>query len=399
MIPEALPHSAISPSGLPQVIRCTKSLPRDSLALEDTSEQAEHGTIQHALLSYKLATYFKKSADEVDYRDLSNDEVDEVDRACQEIINEYLYLKKRYARVDVLLEEQIDLNAFLPNPAWGYVDVAFVAHRAKPNKDGIYDKSKIYVLDAKFGRVPVEVIDTEHVDSNGFGINQQLCAYWAGLYEMFKTRYEITRGLFAIIQPKLNSYPKLSAPTDAIMHYMYEVIVPKAYEAYEDKGSYNPSPKNCLHCKNRNHCKYNLAQLIAFNQLIDTPDMLDDATIEDLILPFASDLKKLCDGVLNYCLKRAEEGKKWKGFALSTGRPTRVYTDESEVKRIALDNGYKDYVVESILSPAQGEKLMGKATFKALLGNLVTYKQGKNVLVPEAEAKGTSKDFIKQENK
>ena len=286
----------------------------------------------------------------------------------------------------------MELNDYLPNPAWGYADIVLVAHRKKPNKDGIYNDSTIVVLDEKYGRVEVPVYTKD-------GPNPQLSAYWAGLYERFKDKYEITRGVIGIIQPVIKNYPTFQFRTKFMTDFVRNVISPIAYEAYEDRGSYNPSPSNCLYCKNKIHCKHNIAQLIAFNQLADKPDMLDDSVIEDLILPFANSLKKQCDAILNYCLKRAEEGKTWKGFALSTGRPTRVYTDESEAKRIALDNGYKDFVVESILSPAQAEKLLGKTAFKELLGNLVTYKPGKNTLVPEADAKGTSKNFINQENK
>jgi len=169
---------------------------------------------------------------------------------------------------------------------------------------------------------------------------------------------------------------------------MKEVIYPKVQLAVDGKGSYNPSVKNCQHCRNKVHCKYNIAQILVLKELMDKPDMVDDATIEDLILPFVIDLKKLCDATFNYCLTRAKEGKKWKGFALSTTRPTRVYSDEEKAKEIALKHGYKGFVVEEILSPAQAEKLMGKNTFKQILGSLITYKQGKTTLVPEDEVKG-----------
>jgi hypothetical protein len=385
-------HCLTPPSYLGQLMKCSKSLNRDPLAIDDDDEASANGTFKHALARAIIAQEHGLPFDNDDFSSATSEDEEQV-RVVQDFVNFYIArLRKRYAVVEIFLEERVELNDYLPNPAWGFADIVLIAHRKKPNKDGIYNDSTIVVLDEKYGRVEVPVYTKD-------GPNPQLSAYWAGLYERFKDKYEITRGVIGIIQPVIKNYPTFQFRTQFMTDYVKNVISPIAYEAYEDRGSYKPSPSNCLYCKNKIHCKHNIAQLIAFNQLVDKPDMLDDSVIEDLILPFANSLKKQCDAILNYCLKRAEEGKTWRGFALSTGRPTRVYTDESEAKRIALDNGYKDFVVESILSPAQAEKLLGKTAFKELLGSLVTYKPGKNTLVPEADAKGTSKNFINQENK
>ena len=386
---ELLQHCPWSPSYLKQILDCTMSLPKDGLAVDDSGEAAERGTLQHTyLIKDRLAKYFHKESVDMDTSVFTDDELDEVERAYQEVIGEYLYMRRKYARVEVILEERIELNNHLPSPCWGYVDIAFIGHRAKPNKEGVYDKSMIYVLDAKFGRVEVSVICPEHKTKKGLSINPQICAYWCGIYDIYSEKYEITRGAAGIIQPKLNRYPVGLFKADDFLTYMKEVIYPKVQLAVDGKGSYNPSVKNCQHCRNKIHCKHNIAQILVLKELMDKPDMVDDATIEDLILPFVIDLKKLCDATFNYCLTRAKEGKKWKGFALSTTRPTRVYSDEDKAKEIALKHGYKGFVVEEILSPAQAEKLMGKNTFKQILGSLITYKQGKTTLVPEDEVKG-----------
>ena len=388
-VTELLQHCPWSPSYLKQILDCTMSLPKDGLAVDDSGEAAERGTLQHTyLIKDRLAKYFHKESVDMDTSVFTDDELDEVERAYQEVIGEYLYMRRKYARVEVILEERVELNNHLPSPCWGYVDIAFIGHRAKPNKDGVYDKSMIYVLDAKFGRVEVSVICPEHKTKKGLSINPQICAYWWGIYDIYSEKYEITRGAAGIIQPKLNRYPVGLFKADDFLTYMKEVIYPKVQLAVDGKGSYNPSVKNCQHCRNKIHCKHNIAQILVLKELMDKPDMVDDATIEDLILPFVIDLKKLCDATFNYCLTRAKEGKKWKGFALSTTRPTRVYSDEDKAKEIALKHGYKGFVVEEILSPAQAEKLMGKNTFKQILGSLITYKQGKTTLVPEDEVKG-----------
>ena len=193
-------HCLTSPSYIKQILLCSKSLPRDPLELEDTNPQALAGTIQHAYLCKQLSDYFGFESEEVDISSLTSDEIEEVNEVFNKVIEAYKKLKKRYTRVEVKLESKIDLNAYLPNPAWGYVDIAFIGHRASPNKDGIYDKSTIHVLDAKFGRLPVEVVE----DGNP---NPQLTSYWCGIYELYKDTYQITRGQLTILQPKLHSYP------------------------------------------------------------------------------------------------------------------------------------------------------------------------------------------------
>ena len=393
---EEVLHCLASPSYLKQVLLCKKSLPKDPLALEDDNEQAVAGTIQHALLNYKLSKHFGLKTEEVDTSSLTNEELDEVEEVYQKALGEYQYLKRKYARVEVLLEEKVSLDNYLPNPSWGYVDIAYVGHRAKPNKDGIYNNSTIYVLDAKFGRIKVDVIDET---DKYFNLNPQLCSYWCGVYDLFKDKYEITRGIFAILQPKIHNYPTFITSKESILDYMNRVISPAVYEAVNDEGSYNPRLENCKYCKNKIHCKYNNAQSIALMQLVDEPDMLDDSVIEDLILPHINGLKKYCDSILSYCIKRAEEGKKWKGFTLSTGRPTRVYTDEDEVKRYVETNHIDGVLVETLLTPAQAEKALGKEAFASLLGDLVTYKPGKNTLVADAPVKKASKKELKNEFK
>ena len=387
-------HCLASPSYLHQVLLCRKSLPKDPLALEDDNEQAIAGTIQHALLNYKLSVHFGLESEKPDISTLTNEELEEVDEVYNKALVEYQYLKKKYARVEVLLEEKVILDNYLPNPSWGYVDIAFIGHRAKPNKDGIYDKSTIYVLDAKFGRIKVDVVDTTKNS-----INPQLCSYWCGVYDLFKDKYEITKGIFMILQPKIHNYPSLILKSNLILDYMKNVISKAVFEAVNDEGSYNPSLDNCKYCKNKIHCKYNNAQSIALMQLVDEPDMLDDSVIEDLILPHINGLKKYCDSILSYCIKRAEEGKKWKGFTLSTGRPTRVYTDENEVKKYIKDNHIEGVLVETLLTPAQAEKALGKEVFSSTLGELVTYKPGKNTLVSDAPKTQASKKELKNEFK
>lgn len=94
---EEVIHCLASPSYLHQVLLCRKSLPKDPLALEDDNEQAIAGTIQHALLNYKLSVHFGLVSEKPDISTLTNEELEEVDEVYNKALGEYQYLKKKYA--------------------------------------------------------------------------------------------------------------------------------------------------------------------------------------------------------------------------------------------------------------------------------------------------------------
>lgn len=382
-------HSLISPSYLKQILCCSKSLPRDAEAVDDTNSAALAGTAQHAYLNYLLANHFGLPTDDIEVSDLTGDELEEVNEVFLKALGKYAFLKKRYAQVDVILEEKILLDSFISN-SWGYVDICYIGHKKKRGTDGKYSNSTIYVLDAKFGRVEVNVADSAN------HLNPQLTAYWSGIYEKVKNDHNVSRGYLMILQPKLNNYPSITAKAEAFLNYMKDVIVPAATEALNDTGTYNPSLDNCKYCKNSKHCKFHNIITMAKLQMLENPEMLSDEYIEENVLPNITNLKKYCDNVFDYAIKKAETGKKWKGFTLGTARPSRIFTDEEQVKSVAKVNGIDGLITESVLSPAQAEKLLGKDKFSSLLGELVTFKPGKVTLVADAPLKKVSKkDLIK----
>ena len=388
-------HSLVSPSYLKQLLQCSKSLPRDSEAVEDTNPAAEKGTLQHAYLNYLLSVHFNKPITEnVDITTLNSEEIEEVNEVFNKAVEEYLFLKKKYACVDVLLEEKISLDNYLPEPSWGYVDICYIGHKKKLGADGKYKDSTIYVLDAKYGRVEVNVVD-EHNNPNA-----QLTGYFSGIYDLVSPTHNVTRAYLMILQPKLNNYSKLSCKASKIINYMVDVIKPAATEAVNDTGTYNPSLENCKYCKNSKHCKFHNIIAIAQLQMLENPEMLSDEYIEEYVLPNITNLKKYCDNVWDYAVKKSEStNKKWKGFTLGTSRPSRVYIDEGVVKEIAHKDNIEGLITESVLSPAQAEKLLGKERFAELLADQVTYKLGKTTLVPDAPVKKTSKKTIKNDFK
>ena len=132
--------------------------------------------------------------------------------------------------------------------------------------------------------------------------------------------------------------------------------------------------------------------------MLDNPDMLSDDFIEAL-LPQVNTLKKYCDNLWDYAIKKSQEGKKWSNYHLGTSRPSRVYEDEQTVKDFIKVNNIDALLVETLLSPAQAEKVLGKEQFAKMLADFVTLKPGKVILVedkPQSKKINAKNEFTKE---
>ena len=78
-------------------------------------------------------------------------------------------------------------------------------------------------------------------------------------------------------------------------------------------------------------------------------------------------------------------GKQWNGFKVVEGRSVRKYKDVSAVAEAAKEAGYKDIYRQSLITLTEMQKLMGKATFEKVLGDLIIKPPGKPTLVPDSD--------------
>nr|DAT80681.1 MAG TPA: Protein of unknown function (DUF2800) [Caudoviricetes sp.] len=100
----------------------------------------------------------------------------------------------------------------------------------------------------------------------------------------------------------------------------------------------------------------------------------------------ADELSKWASDVMAYAQAEAiENGKHWNGYKLVEGRSTRRFIDEKKVEEAAKGAGYTDIYNKSLITLTAFEKLMGKDTFKEVLGSFVTKPAGKLTLVPVSD--------------
>ena len=115
------------------------------------------------------------------------------------------------------------------------------------------------------------------------------------------------------------------------------------------------------------------------------PALLSDEEVAE-VLEKADELSKWASDVMAYAqAEDIENGKHWNGYKLVEGRSTRRFIDEKKVEEAAKGAGYTDIYNKSLITLTAFEKLMGKDTFKEVLGSYVTKPAGKLTLVPVSD--------------
>ena len=169
------------------------------------------------------------------------------------------------------------------------------------------------------------------------------------------------------------------------MDWAENTLRPKADLAYKGEGEYSPGSwcqfcKAAVKCRARAEAKLDLARF-EFAQ----PPLLSDAEIEE-ILGKLDDLTKWANEIMAYAQDAAiNHGKEWAGYKLVESRTNRKYTDEDAVARAAASAGYRNIYKKTLISITEMEKLMGKQTFKEILGGLIAKPIGKPTLVPASD--------------
>lgn len=371
-------HSRISGSYVDIARRCPHTIPKDYVSNQEETEQIKIGNELHAIVASDLLKNLGKQCEEPVITILDDELIEVAHNTASIVWNEYKKVKKNDKDAILVVEERLDLTGLLSvdEPSWSYCDSAIIS------------KGAIKVFDYKAGRILISAKDELITDRN-YGNPQESCYAWS-LWNKYKDdgKHNFKKIELSILQLRFNHISNHKMTVKQLLDWA-DYIRPLSIAALKGEGAYNPNPL-CKWCRNSAKCRaYSVTQLSEI-ELMKNPEDLTDEDINYLI-PKVKDFKTWCDAVMNYAIARSvNDGKKWDGYTLSNGRPTRVYSDESKVKEVAISSGNKDIIVETILTPAQAEKVVGKVKFKEVFGSLVTYKEGKPTLVPDGTIKEKS---------
>lgn len=235
----------------------------------------------------------------------------------------------------------------------------------------IQSPKRIIVMDLKFGvHNEVEAAD-----------NMQLGIYMLAAAERAENKDSLEELIGVIVQPRLFSKKAKAIKT-------WEVDKPKKWlKGIEDtlnkavtrvlsQGDtleYCPSAGTCKWCKGMPFCKALEGQVsIAMQNVHKKAPELPDTFITSLICNLGP-IKKFIEEVSKHALKQARGGKAYEGLKLVEGgrAPARTWANETEITEV-LDEQILEgkidaddmYVPYKLKSPAQVEKVLGKAFVK-----------------------------------
>ncbi len=355
-------HAILSASSSHRWLNCNPSARLEQEFEDQETEAAAEGTAAHALCEHKLRKALKlRSKKPVSQYDC--DEMDDyTDGYVQFVMEQLAQAKLTCPDPQVLIEQRLDFSCYVPD-GFGTGDCLIIA------------SPRLHVIDFKYGLgVLVDAFQ-----------NPQMMLYALGALRIFDCLYDITEVSMSIYQPRRENVSTWTISVDELMDWAENTLRPKADLAYKGEGEYSPGSwcqfcKAAVKCRARAEAKLDLARF-EFAQ----PPLLSDAEIEE-ILGKLDDLTKWANEIMAYAQDAAiNHGKEWAGYKLVESRTNRKYTDEDAVIRAAASAGYRDIYKKTLISITEMEKLMGKQTFKEILGGLVAKPIGKPTLVPASD--------------
>ena len=355
-------HAILSASSSHRWLNCNPSARLEQEFEDQETEAASEGTAAHALCEHKLRKALKlRSKKPVSQYDC--DEMDDyTDGYVQFVLEQLAQAKLTCPDPQVLIEQRLDFSCYVPD-GFGTGDCLIIA------------SPRLHVIDFKYGLgVLVDAYQ-----------NPQMMLYALGALRIFDCLYNITEVSMSIYQPRRENVSTWTISVDELMDWAENTLRPKADLAYKGEGEYSPGSwcqfcKAAVKCRARAEAKLDLARF-EFAQ----PPLLSDAEIEE-ILGKLDDLTKWANEIMAYAQDAAiNHGKEWAGYKLVESRTNRKYTDEDAVARAAASAGYRDIYKKMLISITEMEKLMGKQTFKEILGGLIVKPIGKPTLVPASD--------------
>lgn len=352
-------HAVLSASGAHRWLNCLPSARLELEFVNNESSAAAEGTAAHALCEHKL----KKALHMRSKRPVSvynSDEMEEHSDAYVEFVMEQLELAKQSCTDPlILIEQRLDFSCYVPQ-GFGTGDCIIIADK------------KLHIIDFKYGMgVLVDAVD-----------NPQMKLYALGALEIYDSLYDIEEVSITIFQPRRENVSTWTIRVEALKDWAEKELKPKAKKAYDGEGEYLPG-EWCTFCRAAVKCRARAEEKLKLAQSeFKLPPLLTDSEIEE-VLSKLSDLTKWANEIIAYATDAAvNHGKEWHGFKVVEGRSVRKYKDEDAVAEVAKANGYKDIFRQSLITLTEMERLMGKAKFEKILGDLIYKPPGKPTLVP-----------------
>ena len=354
-------HAFLSPSSSERWFHCPPSAWLCEQFPDQGSVFAQEGTEAHSLCEYLVASWLGHEG-LTDPRPELQYYTPEMEECCQEYLQ---YIRERVDSFrlrgdtpEVYVEQRVDLRRFIPE-SMGTSDCVIVSG------------DEIVIVDFKYGmcRVPASSL--------------QLRIYALGACEMFSALYDFSFVHMVVFQPRISHVEECGMPVNELYAWAGGELKPRAESAFSGQGEFSVG-EWCRNCRARRQCRVlSEKQLEIARFEFRDPPLLSDGEIEE-ILGRVDDLVAWANGVREYALKAALDGRKFAGWKLVEGKTFRKFTDDQEACARAVSHGF-DPFEQRMVGLTALEKRMGRKEFRALLSDLVVRAPGKPVLVPVSD--------------
>ncbi|MGI6710952.1 MAG: DUF2800 domain-containing protein [Bacilli bacterium] len=370
-------HSILAPSSK-EWFYCGHAAKFLANKVEETSDASEFGSECHLLAEH----YIRQSLKLEDYESevkLTTEELkagfkhysEEMERLATGYANYVIstvdYEAKRTGEQPVILIEQLLEMDYAPD-THGTLDCGIIAG------------DTLTIIDNKTGFIKVTPFD-ETLNE----LNSQLGIYGLYAYKCYKDFYPIKNIRLVIYQERINNISEYSITSEDLEKWEQKRLIPAAKEALSEDAKAN-SGVWCKYCPGRNICRQRAEDTLQAIKEVNKPEFMTDEEIEAL-LPKLDGIITYVDDIKEYCLKKAIEGKKWKGYKVVESVTKRKISDEDAVVRILTDNGYDPFAAKKLMPISELQKMLGKTQFNDLVGGYIIKPKGQAVLAQESDAR------------
>ena len=389
-------HSIFGASGSSMFLNCPGSLIPNLLAEDNAGEDAAYGTVAHA-----VGEEWRRSGRKPVELLGTNRFVPSGEWGyliwIDEVMMDYVSQSVGWSSMlpgDHLVEVRVDYSDLTPiKKQGGTLDFAAMMN------------GRAYVQDEKYGKNDLVLAEE----------NTQLMLYAYGIYREWGWLYGFKEFVLRISQPRKDNFDEWVCSRERLLEFAAWAKERMAL-AWSPDASRIPGPKQCRWCKVRGTCaaaaklendlisevfsdlmvEYNPDDIRSFKDELDigmvkpTLDLMT-LSIEQMVTlkryrKFSDAFWKALETELN---RRAiVENQKIPGMKLVEGRSHRVFAKPKVAAQRLIELGCdeKNVVVESVVSPAEAEKLLRKAGHRnkdlpELLEGLVRRPPGKPTLV------------------
>lgn len=348
---------------------------------EDTSTYADEGTVAHDLAAASLVMGFDPGMFP------SKDMAKHV-KGYVEVVQGWA------AKPGATLSVESFVPLFYDRSRNGFIDATV-----------IHDSRKIFIGDLKYGAgVSVKAKENKQLAIYAMSVINELLR--SGLYD-FDNNTLVT---LMIYQPRIlgEQAIRLWALSLKELRTFCEKIEVTAsrIKANPTGGTFAPSDDTCQFCPAVSICSARAAQLLGETPVesleVVTPNAplafpaIESLTVDQVVrlVQVAPAMKAWLNKAEAFGASLLHAGKPFPGFKLVAGRSNRTWTDDEEVIRVCVENGYaklSELYNKELLSPAQLEELLKdrdcSVRFKNKIQSLITKPEGKPIMVPEDDAR------------